>query len=208
MCDDDAAQFFSVLKHIRIIGQDEIDARMVVIGKHESCIVEDHIAFAFESRHVLADGVEAAERYDLECCVRILLRGGEAAPSVLLTALALLTALSRLRELGALMLELHMLVRARSLGRLARTVVFRGAFARTISSALRSRGSFFHIVPSFGRERLPMHGEPAIRLALGPSIALRRVSSGDPLRAVICLCVACATLPSVLMLRFRDAAVF
>ena len=61
MCDDDAAQFFSVLKHIRIIGQDEIDARMVVIGKHESCIVEDHIAFAFESRHVLADG---------EMCIR------------------------------------------------------------------------------------------------------------------------------------------
>ncbi len=72
--DDDAAQLVGVLQHVGVVGQDEVDARMVVIGKHEARVVQDHVALALEDGHVLADGVETAERDDLERGVRVLLR--------------------------------------------------------------------------------------------------------------------------------------
>ena len=72
--DDDAAQLVGMLEHIGVIGQDEVDAGMVVVGEHDAGIVEHHVVSALEHRHVLADGVEAAERDDLELSTRLLLR--------------------------------------------------------------------------------------------------------------------------------------
>ena len=163
--DDDAAQLVGVLQHVGVVGQDEIDARMVVVGKHQAGVVEDHVAFALEHRHVLADGVETAQRDDLERGVRILLRRGEVASRALVAAVgrSALTALPRLRQLRALVLELHVLVRAGLLVALAVLVSVRagrflsparapaGAVLRAcaIASALDARVRLFHIVPFF-----------------------------------------------------------
>ena len=64
MRDDDAAQAVGVLQYIGVIRQDEVDARVLVIGKHEAGIDENDVTVALEGGHVLADGIETAERYD------------------------------------------------------------------------------------------------------------------------------------------------
>ena len=179
--DDDAAQLVGVLQHVGVVGQDEIDARMVVVGKHQASVVEDHVAFALEHRHVLADGVETAQRDDLERGVRILLRRGEVASRALVAAVgrSALTALPRLRQLRALVLELHVLVRASLLVALAVLVSVRagrflsparapaGAVLRTcaIASALDARVLLFHR-SFFLRRRGRMHEEPGIPAGL------------------------------------------
>ena len=43
-----------------VVGQDEVDARVVVVGKHQARVVQDHVAVALEGGHVLADGVKTA----------------------------------------------------------------------------------------------------------------------------------------------------
>ena len=58
--DDDATQLVCMLEHIRVIGQNEVDARMIVIWEHETRIVEHHVVAALEHSHVLADGIKAA----------------------------------------------------------------------------------------------------------------------------------------------------
>ena len=58
--DDDTAQLVRMLEHIRVIGQNEVDARMIVIWEHETRIVEHHVVAALEHSHVLADGIKAA----------------------------------------------------------------------------------------------------------------------------------------------------
>ena len=71
--DDDAAQLMLVFEHISIVGKNQIDARVIVVGKHQARVDEQHVVAAFEHGHVLADGVEAAQRDDLEFGGRILL---------------------------------------------------------------------------------------------------------------------------------------
>ena len=137
---------------------------MVVVGKHQAGVVEDHVAFALEHRHVLADGVETPAD-DLERGVRILLRRGEVASRALVAAVgrSALTALpppstaagacaraaractcgssccpgrSRFRSRGALSLP----------ARAPAGAVLR---ACAIASALDARVLLFHIVPFF-----------------------------------------------------------
>lgn len=64
--DDDAAEAIGMLEYVSVIRKDEVDARVLVIGKHEPGIDENDIATALEGRHVLADGVETAERDDAQ----------------------------------------------------------------------------------------------------------------------------------------------
>ena len=73
MRDDDATQLISVLEHVGVIRQDEIDAWMIVIGEHEARIVEHHVILALEDRHVLADRIESAQGDDAQRCFRIAL---------------------------------------------------------------------------------------------------------------------------------------
>ena len=46
---------------------------MVIIGEHETRIVEHHVVLAFEDRHVLADRIEPAKGDDAQRCFRIAL---------------------------------------------------------------------------------------------------------------------------------------
>jgi hypothetical protein len=64
--DDDAAELVLVLKHIGIVGQHQVDAGLVVVGEHESCVDEHQVIAAFERGHVLADTIKTAQGNDLE----------------------------------------------------------------------------------------------------------------------------------------------
>ena len=84
---------------------------MVVVGKHQPGVVDDHIAFAFERRHVLAYGVKTAKGDDLERCARILLRRREVASRRVSLAAAFARPASLSGELGALSFEAHVPIR-------------------------------------------------------------------------------------------------
>ena len=66
--DDDAAELVLVLEDIGVVGQDQVDTGLEVIGEHEAGIDEDHILAALDGGHVLADTVKAAQRNDAERC--------------------------------------------------------------------------------------------------------------------------------------------
>ena len=72
--DDDAAQLVGMLEHIGVVRQDKIDAGMSVVGEHKARVVDDHVVSTFEHGHVLADGVKAAERDDLQLGLGVLAR--------------------------------------------------------------------------------------------------------------------------------------
>ena len=86
---------------------------MVVVREHEAGVVDDHVAFALEDRHVLADGVQAAQRDNLETRLRVLACGRGVLGSRALALLAFLLRRAVARQLRALALELNVLVRAR-----------------------------------------------------------------------------------------------
>ena len=67
--DDDAAELVLVLQHVGVVGKDEVDAGLVVLGEHQAGVYQDHVVAVLEGRHVLADAVESAERDDLQCRV-------------------------------------------------------------------------------------------------------------------------------------------
>ena len=122
--DDDTAQLVGMLKHIGVVRQDKVDAGMIVVGEHKARVIDDHVVSAFEHGHVLANGVKAAKRDDLQLGLGVLAR---ARRTLLLSGLALLlSAVARfpaLGKLGAFMLELHMLVCLGFLSPLCDTVV-------------------------------------------------------------------------------------
>ncbi len=62
--DDDAAELLLVLQNIGVVGKHEVDAGLVVIGKHEASIDEHHVVSALEGGHVLADAVQTTQRDD------------------------------------------------------------------------------------------------------------------------------------------------
>ena len=66
MRDNDAPQLVCMFEHVRVIRQNEVDARMIVIREHEPSIVEHHVVTALEHSHVLADGIETAQWYHFE----------------------------------------------------------------------------------------------------------------------------------------------
>ena len=120
--DHDAAQLVGVLQHIGVIGQDKIDAGMVIVREHQARIIEHHVALAFEHGHVLADGIQATERDDLQRGAAILFRGIEGA----LTGARALTGLvdvSLFRKLRALEIKLDMLDRLRAFAAVLRAHV-------------------------------------------------------------------------------------
>ena len=122
--DDDAAQLVGMLEHVGVIRQDKVDAGMIVVGEHKARVIDDHVVSAFEHGHVLADGVKAAKRNDLQLGLGVFAR---ARRTLLLSGLALLLStvacFPALGKLGAFMLELHMLVCLGFLSLLHSTVV-------------------------------------------------------------------------------------
>ena len=64
--DDDAAELVLVLQDVGVVGQDEVDAGLALVGKHQAGVDQDHVVAVLEGGHVLADAVEAAERDDPE----------------------------------------------------------------------------------------------------------------------------------------------
>ena len=66
MRDDDALELVLVLKHIGVVGQKQVDTRVVVVWEHEAGVVEDDVVPVLDHGHVLADAVETAERDDAQ----------------------------------------------------------------------------------------------------------------------------------------------
>ncbi len=118
---NDTAQFVGILQHVRVVRQDKVHARMVVVGEHQAGVVEHHVAAAFECGHVLADGVEAAERDDAELGlgVTLLVACGRTAGSFAGSAAALLfrrvlrasLGIVEFGKLGALSIKVNVLHR-------------------------------------------------------------------------------------------------
>ena len=69
----------SVFQNVGIIRQNEIYARMIIIGEHKSCVINDHIAFAFKGGHVHADSVKTTKGNDLKRGMRVFMRRFKAA---------------------------------------------------------------------------------------------------------------------------------
>ena len=61
MGDNDAAQLFCVLQNIRIIREDKVYARMVIIREHEAGINKDDVILKLKDGHILADVIQAAK---------------------------------------------------------------------------------------------------------------------------------------------------
>ena len=78
--DDDAAELILVLEDIGVIGQDEVDAGLGIIGEHQTGIDEDHVIAALENGHILADAVKTAERDDAKRLGFLICHGCEAIP--------------------------------------------------------------------------------------------------------------------------------
>ena len=64
--DDDAAELLLVLQDVGVVGQDEVDAGLALVGEHETGVDENHVVAVLEGGHVLADAVQASQRDDLE----------------------------------------------------------------------------------------------------------------------------------------------
>ena len=60
--DDDAAELGCVLEQVGVVRQDEVDAHVLVVWEHQAGVDEHDVVAALEGGHVLADGVEAAQR--------------------------------------------------------------------------------------------------------------------------------------------------
>ena len=68
MGDDDAAKLILVLEDIGVVGKDEVDARLRIVGKHQACVDKNHIGTALENGHVLADAVKTSQGNNPERC--------------------------------------------------------------------------------------------------------------------------------------------
>jgi len=64
--DDDCPQSLLALNHIAVVRQYEVDAGMIVVGKHDARVDHDHVVAIFDHGHILADAVEPAERDDAQ----------------------------------------------------------------------------------------------------------------------------------------------
>ena len=64
--DDNAAQLVLVLEYIGVVGQDQVDTGLIVVGEHEARVDKNHVLTALEGGHVLANTVKAAQGNDLE----------------------------------------------------------------------------------------------------------------------------------------------
>ena len=111
---DDAAKLVLILEYIRVVGKNEVDARMVIVGKHEAGVIENHVVAALDDGHVLANAVEAAKRNDFQRHIGVVLH--RTARIVARTRLARARFVERFglklrarRKLRALMLERDML---------------------------------------------------------------------------------------------------
>ena len=66
MSDDDAAELVLILEDIGVIGKNQVDARLRIIGEHESGVDKDHIGTALDNGHILADTIKTAKGDDLQ----------------------------------------------------------------------------------------------------------------------------------------------
>ena len=112
--DDDAAKLVLILEYVRVVGKNEVDARMIIVGEHEAGIIENHVVAALDDGHVLANAVEAAKRNDFQRHIGVVLH--RTARIVARTRLARTRLVERFglklrarRKLRALMLERDML---------------------------------------------------------------------------------------------------
>jgi len=58
-----------VLQDVGIVGKDEVDSGLVVIGKHEARIHEHHVVSVLEGGHVLTNTIKATQGDDLQSVV-------------------------------------------------------------------------------------------------------------------------------------------
>ena len=57
MGDQDGAQLVLVFQNIRIVGKHEVNARLLVIGKHKAGIDKNHIIAVLKDGHVFTNAV-------------------------------------------------------------------------------------------------------------------------------------------------------
>ena len=69
---DDAAEFILVLEHVRVVGQNQIDTGLRVIGEHETGIDQHHVITALECGHIFTDTIQATQGNNLERRIRLL----------------------------------------------------------------------------------------------------------------------------------------
>ena len=128
MGNHDAAQFMRVLEQIGVVGQDQIDAGMIVVGKHNARIIEDDVVAALENGHVLADSIKAAQGNDLQSLLTLAgttcSRTGALLGALLILAGAL-AVVAVARQMGTLAINVHML---HALGATRRRSVARAVF--------------------------------------------------------------------------------
>ena len=68
--DDDAAQLVLVLHDVAEVRQDQVDARVVLVGEHDARVDDDHVVAVLDHGHVLAYLVKPAERDDAQAILR------------------------------------------------------------------------------------------------------------------------------------------
>ena len=64
MRDENAPELMFVFEHIGVVGQNEVDTQLLVIGEHEPRVNEDHIVAILEGSHVLTNAIEPTQRND------------------------------------------------------------------------------------------------------------------------------------------------
>ena len=159
MGNHNTAQFIGMLQYIRVVGQNKVNARVIVVGKHQTRIVKHHVVTAFERSHVLANSIKAAERNDAQLGLRVVLLA-----VVMLAALFTASVLGMMRFLALgrtflLAIFLGLIVELRKLGALTlqMNVLYRFGGLRFFLSILRLVDFFSHVVPFRFTFLLHMH---------------------------------------------------
>ena len=62
----EAAQLGYVLFNIRGIGYDQIHAQHILLREYRAAVHDDHVVLVLVYRHILADFIHTAQRYNLQ----------------------------------------------------------------------------------------------------------------------------------------------
>jgi hypothetical protein len=61
MCDEDRPQLVRLLAQVRDVGQDEIDAELILMREADSAVYDDQVIRGLETEHVATDLGETTE---------------------------------------------------------------------------------------------------------------------------------------------------
>ncbi len=67
--EDDGAEAVALGERVGKVGNDVVDSRQLVVGKHEAAIDGDHVIATLDEHHVQPDLAEAAERDEPDCLI-------------------------------------------------------------------------------------------------------------------------------------------